>query len=644
MNESLVTGQFINARRRLILLSVLSILVTGTLVGLATAFPLYNSVRAQIEQVNIANAVSQKDTIENQLERYHSLAAQFTSRTEIRKRLELFDKGEWTLEQLQVYSQPRLAEPASHIKDLAAMVRVSKNGDLIAGVGKDAEQIIQLDQQLAQVERLSFFNLHNANDTTLIKVVADIYSGEDELIGHDILYFDTSELGASFVNFGTYGTRADLFMVNRQLSEALTRDHAFNKLIRVKLTPLHAHTLAKMDNEQPRIYDFEENTQYALIHVPFDENWSLVIRIPQKEFYESATQDLAWALITIISMIVLGIILTRLAVSPLTKQLLKQAQKIDLHSVELKLAASVFEHSQEAIIITDTNMRIFRINSGFKEVLSLGEDHQAVGRLLQDYIDSKKTLDNPSLVNANFQQSTKGWKGEVWYYKHIDSDELRTSIPTSQSVTAVKGEDGQIIYFIHIFNDISRQKAAEQLMQTMAMTDSLTGLPNRSALMSNLSHSIQSCKETPCFLSILFIDLDKFKPINDTHGHKVGDEVLKQVAGRIKFQSKEIDMVGRLGGDEFLLIRMYSCEKEQAATDDSCIETTAQKIINHLTEPFFVDGLVLNIGASIGIASYPKDGVDADDIVSAADQAMYQAKQSGRNQFVSFQTDENPSS
>jgi len=188
------------------------------------------------------------------------------------------------------------------------------------------------------------------------------------------------------------------------------------------------------------------------------------------------------------------------------------------------------------------------------------------------------------------------------------------------------GERGQALGCFAVTTDITEHKQAEERIQRVAHHDSLTGLPNRLLFNDRLNQAISLAKRGSRQFALLYLDLDKFKPVNDTLGHTAGDELLQGVAARIRHQVRESDTVARVGGDEFTVILPDIARREDA-------ETVAKKIIGALAAPFQLGSQKqsVDIGASIGIALYPADARDADALVRAADAAMYSAKQAGNS-------------
>ena len=190
------------------------------------------------------------------------------------------------------------------------------------------------------------------------------------------------------------------------------------------------------------------------------------------------------------------------------------------------------------------------------------------------------------------------------------------------------GEQGKVLGVFDVTTDITEHKLAEERIQRIAHHDSLTGLPNRLLFNDRLEQAISLARRRKRQFALLYLDLDKFKPVNDTLGHTAGDQLLKDVAGRIRQQVRESDTLARVGGDEFIIILLDIARREEA-------ETVARKIIAALAVPFQIGSpkVSVSIGASIGIAHYPVDALSADALVKAADAAMYRAKETGASFF-----------
>lgn len=190
----------------------------------------------------------------------------------------------------------------------------------------------------------------------------------------------------------------------------------------------------------------------------------------------------------------------------------------------------------------------------------------------------------------------------------------------------LRDQNGDVNEVMGITHDFTDRKRAEEATVKAALHDKLTGLPNRALLFEYSSHVFDQAARNQHEGGILFIDLDRFKPINDIHGHMVGDEVLKLVAQRVQRQVRKADLVFRLGGDEFLVLLPQLANSTEAAQ-------IAQRVLNSLAEPMLIEGIEVQISGSIGISIFPRDGMDMQSLVNAADNAMYHAKQSGKNNW-----------
>jgi diguanylate cyclase (GGDEF)-like protein len=211
------------------------------------------------------------------------------------------------------------------------------------------------------------------------------------------------------------------------------------------------------------------------------------------------------------------------------------------------------------------------------------------------------------------------WRGEIWNRRK--NGEI---YPEWLTITAIRNDDGAIMRMIGIFSDITQRKMTEEHLKHLAHHDLLTGLPNRTLYLDRLGQQIRLAKRDRKELAVLFLDLDRFKPINDSYGHNVGDEVLKQVADRLADCVRSADTVARIGGDEFTVIVGAMDQPDDA-------RTVAEKISSELCRPITVKGVSHELGVSIGVSMFPADGEEADTLTRRADLAMYAAKTADGN-------------
>ncbi|MGC9385837.1 MAG: diguanylate cyclase domain-containing protein [Hydrogenovibrio sp.] len=623
-------------QRRIQIAIIASLLATALLVTLSLTIPFFHSAKQQIEQVYLTSAKAQAAAINNQLARYQSLANQFTSRTEIRKRLEAYLNGRMTFKDTQAYSQPRLLEPMKKIRDLDVMIRMTAQGEALVSLNRSDYDLPPLNR-FPQTTGLAFVNTPGTQ-AVWVESVAPILNTEQTVIGHDILLFDGRHLLSQLGQTDTFEEGVSLRLVNVAAKQIIAPDPQGQFLMRQPLSAKATTVLQPLNLQQPQVQEWTQDaTKQVAFYVPLSlHNWGLLVEVPSDILYQTAYNDLAWALISVVLMLFLTLLIVHRAVHPVMLQLYDQTRDIEAKALELKLAASVFDHTQEAIVITDAKQRIVRANKGFQALTGTTPEH-AEGTYLMQFVAENRLGANLVKQFETAIQQDSAWQGEVWYTKTLsspfDSEAQPHSkatghqahqhspkmVPAFQSTSAVRDPQGKLLYYIHICNDISERKAAENRIKRLAHNDSLTGLPNRNALMSHLYEMIDSDNLEDSTFTVMFLDLDHFKPVNDTLGHAFGDRLLKKVAERLEHNVRESDVAGRLGGDEFLLIIRDLRHLEDAAK-------IAEKVTHALSEPYEIDGHTVKIGASIGIAHYPQDAESVDALIQYADAAMYKIK------------------
>ena len=288
----------------------------------------------------------------------------------------------------------------------------------------------------------------------------------------------------------------------------------------------------------------------------------------------------------------------------------------------LHLAALVFNHSSEGMLVTDGNDCIVLCNPAFTRMTgySLDEIRGKNPRIF------KSGRQDQSFYRQMWQslEQTGHWQGELWN-RRKDGQAFAESVV----INTIYADDGSVSRRVALFSDITDKKRSDELIWTQANFDSLTGLPNRRMARDRLEQDIKKTQRGGRSLALFFIDLDRFKDVNDTLGHDKGDELLIEAARRIRACVRESDTVARMGGDEFTVIL-------PALEDGARVERVAMDINEALERPFQIGQNQAYVSASIGITLYPDDGTDLDDLLRNADQAMYVAKSSGRNRFSYF--------
>ncbi|HEX5801468.1 MAG TPA: EAL domain-containing protein [Azospira sp.] len=289
---------------------------------------------------------------------------------------------------------------------------------------------------------------------------------------------------------------------------------------------------------------------------------------------------------------------------------------------QLRLSARVFAESGEAIAVTNARGDFVSVNRAFTEVTGYAAD-EVIGRnprLLQSGRHDR------AFYAAMWQRmaETGSWQGEVWNRRK--SGEI---YPEWLNISAVRSPAGEITHYVAIFSDITERKAAQARIEFLAHHDPLTGLPNRSLLRERLEQEIGRARRTDSGVGVLFLDLDRFKTVNDSLGHAIGDRLLREVADRLRHSLRESDVVCRQGGDEFIVVLPDLKTPNDAAQ-------IARQIIDTLNAPIDVGTQLVHTSSSIGIALFPEDGHTSSALLKAADLAMYHAKECERGTYRFF--------
>ncbi|MES2582412.1 MAG: diguanylate cyclase [Pseudomonadota bacterium] len=272
------------------------------------------------------------------------------------------------------------------------------------------------------------------------------------------------------------------------------------------------------------------------------------------------------------------------------------------------------------VLITSADSKIVWVNAAFCA--------------LTGYTQTELLGQSPALLQSGEQDTgfyRQLWKtisrGSPWRGELVNRRRDGSLFTAEQTITPLFDEHGHITHFAAIQQDITDSKHEVDQNQYLAYHDSLTGLPNRTHFLQMVQAAIDGCADKDCVHALLFIDLDKFKPVNDTYGHPVGDALLVAVAQRLCAAMRKNDLVARIGGDEFVVLRTNLQNLVKA-------DALAQALVKSLSRPFSIGTNLMTIGASVGIAFWPQDGSDAAALILAADKAMYRAKQSGGNSWA----------
>jgi diguanylate cyclase (GGDEF)-like protein/PAS domain S-box-containing protein len=285
-----------------------------------------------------------------------------------------------------------------------------------------------------------------------------------------------------------------------------------------------------------------------------------------------------------------------------------------------RIASEVLRSMGEAVAVTDLEFRFVSVNPAFSRITGYSEDEVAG--------QPSALLNSPQHSEEFYRRLRESvvqhghWKGEMWQ-RRKDGEEFLGWIELSEVRDVIGGRS----HYVAVVNDVTDKKRAEQELRYLANYDTLTGLPNRSLLAERLARAVVRARRQESRVAVLFLDLDRFKDINDSLGHAAGDRILKAAAARLLGIVRETDTVARLGGDEFTVV-------VEDINETSTAESMAEKIIQAFTEPLEIDGRSeVTISPSIGISLYPDHGLVPTDLLKFADTAMYQAKDRGRNTY-----------
>ena len=301
--------------------------------------------------------------------------------------------------------------------------------------------------------------------------------------------------------------------------------------------------------------------------------------------------------------------------------------ELKLAEEALRLYANVFEHSGEAILITDSDKHILAVNPAFTRLTGYGIDE--IRGENPNILASGQTPVETYCAMWTTLEEADYWQGEV-----VDRRKDGSHYPKWLSISVVRDVEGNISHYTASFTDITERKLAEAHISQLAYHDTLTGLLNRFSLNSQLEQALAMARRERHAMAVMFLDMDRFKTINDTLGHAIGDSLLMEVAQRLRDSVRDSDIVARLGGDEFVVV-LTEVEDATAAA------RLADKILQVLAQPYRIGKSELHSAASIGLAFYPDDGEDGDTLMKNADTAMYHAKSQGRNNIQFFTAEMN---
>lgn len=346
------------------------------------------------------------------------------------------------------------------------------------------------------------------------------------------------------------------------------------------------------------------------------ENQEIIIKLHDRELFIY--------LGTLLTLILEALFIIKPMIVSNKEYLKRLEEEVERQTKDIQIFEKIFEHSHEGMVITDKNKLILNVNDAFTEITGYSKA-EAIGntpKMLKSGMHDKKFYEE--MWNKIDRDAI--WSGEIINKKKSDETIF-------EHLTIIKLFHNNTIYYVSIFSDISEQIHHINELDHLATHDSLTGLLNRSAIVKRIDHAVELAKRTHKGMAVLFVDLDNFKVINDSMGHAVGDMLLKKFAQHLQSCIREADTLGRIGGDEFIIL----LEAINAKGDEVNI---INKIVEVSSRPFLINSHEIFIGASIGVTYYPNETQDeiasGHNLIKQADLAMYKAKALGKNQFAYY--------
>lgn len=609
-------------QRRIRLFEFIGIGLTATLVGLATLIPMYGQLRRNVDLAVVYHVQTQAQAASQLFVNFASITSQLTSRSQIRDALEHYNEGRISRSELETFSIPRLQDALEQSPLVVGLLRLDREGLPAVAIGKTIPEALWRIPVTGAGSPAQHGPFRLLGHDVLI-VAAAIVTRDGLRVGTDIVAFELSSLRNVLASLSStpYARGARVYLLNHVdglLVELAPNGAGFvtpatDDPVRATLSrnPGHAVEAVPLPGEDQRIV-------FATA-MPDVEGWQLAVTLERAALYAAASRELYWPIAAIILLMVASGALTLVAVRPLSQRIAEQSQR-------LALAASIFGTSGEGILLLDAQRRVIELNPAGCRML------QQSPQAMQGQLFCGFTVGDPADPDCEAVwrevNSAGQWQGEM-PLRRADGSVFAAWV----SVAGVRDEDGCITHYSGVFVDISARKEAESQIRTLAYHDELTGLPNRVLMLDRLGHALRHARRARNRIALLFLDLDKFKPVNDSYGHAVGDELLVSVAERLKQTVREGDTVARVHGDEFVVVLEGIDTPEPAAR-------VAGKIVAALNSPFTLGDRDIRIGTSIGISIYPDHGEDAETLIRCADIAMYEAKQAGRNGYRFFADDD----
>jgi len=424
-----------------------------------------------------------------------------------------------------------------------------------------------------------------------------------------------------FINKPESSIIDDILLLNTQLDEMQLNDNERNIITNIQM---HGKVLQKyrqkIEIQTKKIIHLPSEVQQEEFMNSYIKSYAEVFAIAQR--YQQVLFIYSLLLSLYLAYVFVRLNKARKIITKSHQELTVRYQEQIKIEKKLLLHDIAFSNVSEAIALTDAKGNIIDINPAFSKITGYTRE-EAIGhnpRVL-------KSGRHDAAFYKTMWDSILGkdkWRGEIWNRKK--NGEV---YPEILSITAIRSDDNEITNFVAVFSDISHLKLQEERLAHLAFYDELTKLPNRALFTDRLNHAMAQVQRSNTFMAVCFLDLDGFKFINDTYGHDVGNHCLIEMTSRLKSILREGDTVARIGGDEFVLLLVDLKEEEE-------YKFALNRLLKVISQPLKVDKNTVKVTASIGVTLYPHDNQDADTLLRNADQAMYQAKQEGKNRYNLF--------
>ncbi len=613
--------QSVHLQQRIRLFAVMGILVTGLLVAIATAFPIYRHAH-QLMVISLTDSArGQAQAVGQFLAKATEVGRQIASRSGVRDKLEEYNGLQIGLSELVLFSTPRIRDALNQNDHIAGLVRLDRNRNPVLELGTS---LLPVDHALPD-DPLSVRRTGPLQTPTglCLLVSVPIMSRDGGLVGTDVLGFDFSPLLQLLAEKAGPSPSARQLLYNRESDTLVEVAHEGGPArILTAASDRPAFLLRAAAGEAGRLRSAVGDADEMVFFTPVTDapGWAFASITPAREFDLPVWSRLFIPLLTIMLLVLAGAVLTARAIRPMAEKVLQQSRLLVELGENRQLAASVFEGSPQAVLIMDAQHRIIDANRACTAITGYTVE-ELRGRSPCEAMCCGADKQSRCLELWHEAEREDGWQGDTQLTRRSGEP-----FPAWQSITPVRDDDGAVRHYIVMFSDVSDKQRADEQIRHLAHHDALTNLPNRALLDDRLGQGMERARRSGQQLALLFIDLDRFKHVNDSLGHPVGDRLLKVVAQRFNGAMRDQDTLARQGGDEFVVILEALGGRGDAAL-------VADKLLATLEAPVVFDKHEIFVGASLGISVFPDDGDTIEALMRCADSAMYQAKEAGRNTY-----------